>query len=125
MAELSIKTRCIAGIITGLILHAMIFHPWMPYSVRERHVPSAWAMAAVLALAGLILTFDLKERRAVVLASIVGGMFAANTLLIAFDWMKDSTSHNLFPFEFIMIGFAIVPAAAGAFLGHMVERLRA
>jgi hypothetical protein len=62
MGEVTFNKRCIAALITGEVLHALIFHPSLPCSVRERHLPGAWAMAAFLALAGLVLTYGLKER---------------------------------------------------------------
>jgi hypothetical protein len=119
------KKRCIAAAITGLFLHILIFHPWVPYSHRESQLPGVWPMAMVFALAGLVLTFGAEERRGLIIACIVGGMFAGNTALIAYDWIGDPTTHNLFPFEFVMIGSAIVPAACGAFVGHLAGRLRA
>ena len=36
---------------------------------------------------------------------------------VTHDIIADPTSHNLFPFEFAIIGFTLVPALAGAFLG--------
>lgn len=124
MKQFTVRQRCIAALVTGVFLHAMIFHPWLPYSIRERHVLSAWAMASMLLVAGLVLTFGLKERRGLVAASIVGGMWVANALLIAYDFSNDPTTHNLFPFEFIVIGFAIIPVAAGAFISHLANRAR-
>jgi len=116
------KQRCIAAAITGFILHALIFHPWIPYSHRERTMPGALPMAIAFIIAGFILTFGMSGRRGLVLMSIVGGMFAGNAALCAYDWMGDPTTHNLFPFEFVMIGFAIVPAAIGAFLSGLMQR---
>jgi hypothetical protein len=117
--------RYVAAAVTGLFLQILIFHPWVPYSHRESQMPGAWPMAIVFALAGLVLTFGAEERRGLILASIVAGMFAGNTALIAYDWLGDPTTHNLFPFEFVMIALAIVPAAGGAFLAHLAERLSA
>ena len=123
MPTYTIKQRCIAAAITGLILHALIFHPWIDYSHRERTMPGALPMAIAFIIAGFVLTFGLRERRGLVLMSIVGGMFLGNAALCAYDWMGDPTTHNLFPFEFLMIAFAIVPAAVGAFLGHAAARI--
>jgi hypothetical protein len=107
-----------------MILLAMIFHPWLPYSVRERHVPGTLAMAVMLFTAGLVLTFGQQERRGLVAASIVGGMWIGNAMLIAYDLTSDPTTHNLLPFEFIMIGAAIIPTWAGTFIGHLAGRVR-
>jgi hypothetical protein len=118
----TIKQRCIAAGITGLILHALIFHPWIPYSHRERSMPGALPMAIAFTIAGFLLTLGASERRKLILLCIVGGMFAGNAVLCSYDWMGDPTTHNLFPFEFVMIAFAIVPAAVGAFLSGLTQR---
>jgi len=38
---------------------------------------------------------------------------------IVHDWTRDPTSHNLFPFEFLIYAFASLPAIVGAFLGFI------
>jgi hypothetical protein len=43
---------------------------------------------------------------------------------IAHDWTRDATSHNLFPFEFVMIGFLSCPAFLGAGLGAWLRQRR-
>jgi hypothetical protein len=118
------KQRCIAALITGLVLHVLIFKPWIPYSHREYMMPGVLPMAIAFVIAGFVLTFGMSERRGLVLMCIVGGMFAGNAALCAYDWSGDATTHNLFPFEFVMIAFAIVPAAAGGFLAQLVDRRR-
>ncbi len=82
-------------------------------------------MALMLFFPALVLTYGQHERRGLVTASIVGGMWIGNALLITYDFTKDPTTHNLLPFEFIIIGFAIVPAAAGAFASHLAGRILA
>ena len=42
---------------------------------------------------------------------------------ILHDWTRDATSHNLFPFEFLIYAFICFPAVAGAFLGFLFRRL--
>jgi len=39
------------------------------------------------------------------------------------DWTRDATSHNLFPFEFLIYAFVSLPALVGAFLGFLSRRL--
>lgn len=41
---------------------------------------------------------------------------------IAHDWTFDATSHNLFPFEFVVIAFISAPVLPGAFLGSLIRR---
>ena len=124
MPTFTTKQRCIAAAITGLVLHVLIFKPWIPYSHREYMMPGALTMAIAFIIAGFLLTLGLRERRGLILMCIVGGMFVGNAALCAYDWIGDPTTHNLFPFEFVMIAFAIVPAAIGAFLGHLVDGRR-
>jgi len=42
---------------------------------------------------------------------------------IVHDWIRDSTSHNLFPFEFLIYAFICLPALVGAVLGFLFRRL--
>ncbi len=50
------------------------------------------------------------------------------TVNILHDWTRDATSHNLFPFEFLIYAILSLPALVGAFLGflsrHWLQRLR-
>jgi hypothetical protein len=42
---------------------------------------------------------------------------------ILHDWTHDATSHNLFPFEFLMYAFISLSALVGALLGFLSRRL--
>jgi hypothetical protein len=42
---------------------------------------------------------------------------------ILHDWTRDPTSHNLFPFEFMIYVFISLPALVGALLGFFFGRL--
>ena len=44
------------------------------------------------------------------------------TANILHDWTHDATSHNLFPFEFLIVGIISSPAAVGAWLGSLLRR---
>ena len=41
---------------------------------------------------------------------------------ILYDWTHDATSHNLFPFEFLIYAFISLPALIGALLGFLARR---
>lgn len=43
---------------------------------------------------------------------------------IAHDWTRDATSHNLFPFEFLLLGFLSSPVLLGVTLGSWLRRRR-
>jgi hypothetical protein len=45
------------------------------------------------------------------------------TINIIFDWTRDPTSHNLFPFEFLVCAIISSPVLVGAFLGFLSRRL--
>jgi hypothetical protein len=45
------------------------------------------------------------------------------TINIIHDWTRDATSHNLFPFEFLIYATISLPALVGAFLGFLLRRL--
>ncbi|HWR16976.1 MAG TPA: hypothetical protein VN577_19260 [Terriglobales bacterium] len=122
---MTLKNRCVAGLITGVVLHFFIFHPYLPYSVRESRVPGFWTLVVVFAVAGFLLNLGNTERRGLICACVVGAMFAGNMVIIAMDWMKDPTTHNLFPFEFIMIALAFAPLGAGTVASLYASRLRA
>ncbi len=107
------------------MLHFFFFHPYLPYSVREHRMPGVWAMAIMLFLAGFAIVFRAEGRTARLCACVVLGMCLGNALLIAFDWMKDPTSHSLFPFEFIMIASAMIPAYLGGLLSWRLTGERA
>jgi len=46
-----------------------------------------------------------------------------NAVNILHDWTRDATSHNLFPFEFLIYAFICLPALVGALLGFLSRRL--
>jgi hypothetical protein len=113
------------AICEGVVLHFLFFHPYLPYSVREHRMPGVWPMATMLFLAGFAICFRAEGRTARLCACIVLGMCLGNALLIAFDWMKDPTTHNLFPFEFIMIASAMIPVYAGGLISWRLSGERA
>lgn len=45
-----------------------------------------------------------------------------HTINIAHDWTRDATSHNLFPFEFVLLGVLSSPAFLGAGLGAWLRQ---
>lgn len=75
----------------------------------------------LLFLAGVVLGF-LSNRRALQL-----GLFSILLLPLAAiaEMFADPTSHNLWPFEFVIYGFYGLVVAAGAALAHRVRRRRA
>ena len=98
-------------------------HPliaWFAFAMANlRVVPSMVCFFA----AGFVLGLA-QPRFWLLLACIAMAMLVVlNGANILHDWMHDPTSHNLFPFEFAILGFVCWPAVLGAFLGCLCRRL--
>ena len=119
-----IPLRYFLSTVWGLVVYCWCYHPWLPYSARER----SWTGSgfAVVALGGLVAGFVLangaRPHRYRIAAAFLAALFAANACVIAFDWTIDPTDHNLFPFEFVLLGILACPAFLGAALGGRKKR---
>jgi hypothetical protein len=58
---------------------------------------------------------------------LAGAAVASSPALLAInilhDWTRDPTSHNLFPFEFVIYAFIYLPILLRGFLGFLLRRL--
>ena len=97
--------------------------PLIPcFAIAWANVRFTVSMLCYLAL-GVILGIAHSRRwwlLALASAALSPVLLAVNIL---HDWRHDATSHNLFPFEFLMYGFICAPAFAGAFVGFLFRRL--
>lgn len=123
--SVSIRNRYIVAVCGGVVLHFLFFHPYLPYSVREHRMPGFGPMVISLLIVGFAVTFRAAGHTARICAFVVLGMCLGNTVLMMFDWMKDPTTHNLFPFEFIMIASAMIPVYAGGLLSRWMTGTQA
>ena len=116
-----IALRYLLSAAMGGGLYLWAYHPWLPYSLRERS-QTGGALLVVMGGAfacGLVLGWGANRQRYAIAATFLGAMFLANAVVIAADWHLDPTTHNLLPFEFIILGFLGSPAFLGAALsGH-------
>ena len=89
----------------------------------------AWANARTTAsmVCFFVLGFTLgiaQPRRWLLLAGVAMALPPALLAInILYDWTHDATSHNLFPFEFLIYAFICLPALVGALLGFLSRRL--
>ncbi len=89
----------------------------------------AWANLRATVSMGcfFVLGFTLgiaRPRRWLLLAAVAMVLPAVlNAVNILHDWTRDATSHNLFPFEFLIYAFICLPALVGALLGFLSRRL--
>lgn len=83
------------------------------------------ASAICFLLLGLVLGFAQPRRwwmLALAAIALPPLLLAVNIL---HDWTHDATSHNLFPFEFLLDAILSLPAWVGAFLGFLTRGLLA
>jgi hypothetical protein len=111
--------RYLGSLAAGAGLYCLAYHPWLPYSVRERSMQATDFLLVLLGgfAAGAVAAWGSRRARLPVAGAFLAGMWAANAVVISADWKIDPTDHNLFPFEFVILGIVATPALAGAWLG--------
>lgn len=67
-----------------------------------------WCALAGLLLVPLILNFGAK-RTLLISAAVWAGMTIAHTIVLIVETSADPTSHNLWPFEYLMLSLVAVP----------------
>ena len=114
-----IPLRYFLSTVLGLALYLWCYHPWLPYSERERSWTTSGFMVVMAGgfIGALLLTRGARRHRYRIAAAFLAAMFAANACVIAFDWTVDPTDHNMFPFEFVLLGMLAIPAFVGAAIG--------
>ena len=118
--------RLACAVFLGVVLDAVCFWKFRPYSTRE-HGPELlpWYFLLVITfVAGLLLSVGFDGKKRWIPIAIFGGFAAANACLIVADCMNDPTNHNLWPFEFVMIGLATTPAFIGAGISIFIDLAR-
>lgn len=118
--------RLAGAVFVGVIFDAVFFWKFQPYSARERgHDLLPWYFLPILSfLTGLLLTLALEGKKRWIPVAMFVGFCAANACLIVADCFADPTNHNLWPFEFVMIALATLPALLGAGISALIDRAR-
>lgn len=119
-----IPLRYFLSTVLGLALYCWCYHPWLPYSARERSWTTGGFVAVMIGglIGGLLLARGVRPHRYRIAAAFLAAIFAANACVIAFDWTVDPTDHNMFPFEFVLLGILAIPAFLGAAIGGRKKR---
>ena len=112
--------------LTGLLVGAISYWP-VPYSEMNLLGLYPWLLASSAALAGaLLFTLFLNQKPWKIALSMTLGVVLAILIRIIYDtsfW--DPTSHNLAPFELMIVGLQTLPATfAGAYLGLLFKKLK-
>ena len=118
--------RYACAVTLGVVFDAVFFWKFQPYALREHgHDLLPWYSLPILALfAGLLLSIRIEGKRLWVPIAMLGGFSAANACFIIADCATDSTNHNLWPFEFVIIALAMSPAFLGAGISALLPRHR-
>jgi len=72
----------------------------------------------LLVVMGSILTVGLRCARYRIASWMIAGVWVGHIVLVMWDWQVDPTSHNLLPFEFIILGIVSLPAYVGVAVTH-------
>jgi hypothetical protein len=89
------------------------------YSTRmhQMHAVALCSVLASLLLVPFILNFGAK-RTLPMAGTVWTGMAISHSIVLIAEISADPTSHNLFPFEYVMLSFFAVPALLGAVAGR-------
>lgn len=110
--------RIAAAVLLGAVLDATLL----------QGEPEHWSWSLILAIlfgGGFLLSLGWSGRFWQIGAAMAAGAMASHALVIARDWTRDPTSHNLFPFEFAILGAVHVFAFAGCGAAALLRRLAA
>ncbi len=94
--------------------------PWFAIAAANRQISLSMASFFLL---GLTLGITQSRRWYLLPAVAMASPLLLHCINILHDWTRDSTSHNLFPLEFLFYGFICLPALLGAILGFSSRRL--
>jgi len=119
--------RYALAVVIGVLFDALFFWKFQPYASREHgHDLLAWYFEPVLAFAaGLLLTMGIEGKKRFVPIAMFSGFAVANACLIVADCAADPSNHNLWPFEFVIIAIATLPAFLGAGVSGLLIRRKA
>jgi hypothetical protein len=118
-SKIGIVTILVGIIISGL---AYWFHP---YNQNTVFGINKWVIMGIGAFLGtLLLMVFLKEKPLKIALFVSLGVLLGVFARIIYDiTLRDSTSHNLFPFEIIISSIVTVPCAfTGVYLGFLIKK---
>ncbi len=109
-------SKALWGVLVAVALVDFWIWQHLPGGTRvTQTVAISWALAAVVA--AVVASIFSRASAARIIAGVVAAALAANIVNIVIGVARDSTSHNLFPFELVMTA---VINAAGASLGALI-----
>lgn len=97
------KTRLVFCVLAAQML--VCFLVWRNLQDSKMTGGSALAFCLTAFLSGVVLMALCETSKLVIFAGVIGSALASNIANIAYDLLRDQTSHNLFPFELVMTAF--------------------
>jgi hypothetical protein len=85
--------------------------------MRTHHLAAEYWVLVALLLGPLILNFGARRTLAIS-AAVWVGMAVTHTIVLIREVSADPTSHDLLPFEYIMLCVLAIPALLGAAIGR-------
>lgn len=116
--------RVAGSVAAGLLACGL---PLWPIPYREVSMPgnpaaSLWILLG--AMAGLLAGHLLRPRVRVPVLAVTGGFVLAVLVRVAVETARDPTSHNLWPFEVLIVGsIGLVGAAIGVGVAWLLRRV--
>ena len=108
----------------GVLAYLSTLYRFLSYSERNRLPASTYEVFATLTLIGVFLvTLGMRTGRYRTVSLILVGIALAHLVVLIVDVGQDATTHNLLPFEFVILWVMALPAYVGAAVSHLVGRL--
>jgi len=117
LACLTIPPHLVSGPFQKIYPSSLI--PWLAHSVGNLQFKLS---SALLFLLGVALGLFQPRRRFQLSCAAVLGVMLLHTINVANDLAADKSTHNLLPFEYIMLGIFVLPTMLGAAAGALVRR---
>ena len=113
----------VLGFTAGLLLTGLFY--WrLPYNANLFADPGIRLGLGGLALVTAMLAFAGIARAGCLFGVMIGAFPAAVALRVAVETAQDPTSHNLWPFELIIMAvFSLVAVVPGLLVGVLLRRL--
>ena len=113
------RVRCPAAFASGVIVYLATLYRGLSYTQRLSLSGTSYLVfVCLLVVMGSILTVGLRCARYRIASWMIAGVWVGHIVLVMWDWQVDPTSHNLLPFEFIILGIVSLPAYVGVAVTH-------
>ena len=116
------RNRNIVALVAGSVAYVVILFRFLSYSERNKLPGDVYlTFAAVALVIGFAVTLPATTRRYQTAGFVLLGVCLAHLLVIVADYQQDPTTHNLLPFEFVILCVITAPAYAGVGIAHLVD----